>query len=175
MMKLQIGIRESSSQMCYCCVRIIYYIPFKLKSQKCNCKITHQSCSHKSLFCSDDDVATSVICSDAIDTIWSFVWVSSEMSKFTERVYSKYQVDKKYHNIITILNFHEIWIIVWTFFIKKNNKDNVIKYGYCYILAAIQRGKISVRAEHLNALYIKYTQQAIAVFKRYIPTVAETR
>lgn len=92
MMKLQIGIRESSSQKFYCCVRIIYYIPFKLKSQKCNCKITHQSCSHKSLFCSDDDVATSVICSDAIDTIWSFVWVSSEMSKLSERVYSKYQV-----------------------------------------------------------------------------------
>ena len=51
----------------------------------------------------------------------------------------------------------------------------MIKYGYCYILAPIQRGKLFVRAEHLNALYIKYTQQAIAVFKRYIPTVAETR
>ena len=50
-----------------------------------------------------------------------------------------------------------------------------MKYGYCYILAAIQRGKIFVRAEHLNALYIKYTQQEIAVYYGYIPTVAETR
>ena len=91
MMKLQIGIRASSSQKCYCCVRIIYYIPFKLKSQKCNCKITHQSCSHKSLFCSDDDCATSVICSDTIDKIWSFVWVRYEMSNSTERVYQKYK------------------------------------------------------------------------------------